>query len=77
MILTTYQEQESLHDKPNLNGTVAIVERVFQDGLTLFFDGELVASKKRYPCNQAMSYYTGCRVFLVPNGDSYVVAFPI
>ncbi len=55
----------------------AIVASVEEDGLRLIFPGEQKAGEKRYKCNKAQSFAVGDRVFLIPSGSTYVVAFPI
>ncbi len=54
--------------------TVASVE---EDGLQLIFPGENAAGEKRYKYNKSQRFSVGDRVFLIPSGSSYVVAFPI
>ena len=54
--------------------TVASVE---SDGLKLIFPGSSEASEKSYKYNKAQKFSVGDRVFLIPSGSSYVVAFPI
>lgn len=57
--------------------STAIVAQVKAEGLTLIFPDSAEPSAKAYPYNKAVSFSTGERVFLLPNGGSYVVAFPL
>ena len=41
---------------------LATVAGIFEDGLTLIFDGEGAARIKHYPCNAAVSFSGGRRV---------------
>lgn len=55
----------------------ATVYSVESDGLRLLFPDSSQPSVKRYPCNRSISFSVGDRVFLIPCGSSYVVAFPL
>ena len=57
--------------------STATVASVEDDGLRLIFPGSSEAGEKRYKCNKSQSFSVGDRVFLIPSGSSYVVAFPI
>lgn len=57
--------------------STAIVAEVREDGITLLFPDSAEPTAKAYPYNQAVSFSTGDRVFLIPSGGTYVVAFPI
>lgn len=77
MILTTYQEQESLHEGQRREGKIATVYRVNPSGIQLTFDGEKSPSRRLYAYNQTLNLNYGMRVFVLPYGDTYIVAFPI
>lgn len=55
----------------------AIVAAVEEGGLRLSFPDSDSASEQLYPCNRSITFAVGERVFLLPSGSSYVVAFPI
>ena len=55
----------------------AVVASVEEDGLRLRFPGSEEVSIKRYKYNKSVTFAAGDRVFVLPSGSSYVVAFKI
>ena len=56
---------------------LATVGAVYDDGLTLIFDGQTEASKKRYKRNTAVTFSAGQRVKIVKMSGTYIVEYPI
>ncbi len=63
-----------MNDQPNLLATVG---EVFDDGLTLIFDGQSEPTKKHYKRNVAITFSPGQRVKIVKISGTYVVEYPI
>ena len=55
----------------------AVVAAVEEEGLRLIFPDGSDAGEKCYKYNKSLDFSVGDRVFLLPCGSSYVVAFPI
>lgn len=78
-MILNYQQQQKI-EKQNAAPAayqLATVAGVFEDGLTLIFDGEGAARIKHYPCNAAVSFSAGQRVRVEKVGGTYVAAYPI
>ena len=55
----------------------ATVAAVSEEGLKLIFPDGSDSGEKRYKYNKGLQFSVGDRVFLIPSGSTYVVAFPI
>lgn len=53
----------------------ATVGAVYEDGITLIFDGQEEASEKRYKCNTSISFAAGDRVKIAQDSGTYVVEY--
>lgn len=73
--MMTYQEQESenerLENPPDQ--TFATIGGVYNDGVSLIFDGESSATTKHYKCNTFFKYSAGDRVYILKDSGTYVV----
>lgn len=56
---------------------LATVGAVYDDGLTLIFDGQTEASQKHYKRNTAVTFSAGQRVKIVKMSGTYIVEYPI
>lgn len=55
----------------------ATVGTVYEDGITLIFDGQEEASEKRYKCNTSVSFNAGDRVKIAYDSGTYVVEYVV
>lgn len=53
----------------------ATVGAVYDDGVTLIFDGQEAATEKHYKCNTAILFHAGDRVKIVSDSGTYVVEY--
>lgn len=56
---------------------LATVGGVYDDGLSLIFDGQLEASQKHYKRNTALTFSAGQRVKIVKMSGTYIVEYPV
>ena len=57
--------------------TFAIIGDVYNDGVTLIFPGQTVASNKRYKCNNSIPFQAGDRVKVLHDSGTYVVEYVV
>lgn len=55
----------------------ATVGEVYEDGLTLIFDGQEEATEKHYKCNTSVSFKAGDRVKILQDSGTYVVEYVV
>lgn len=55
----------------------ATVGEVFDDGVSLIFDGESEPSEKHYLCNRCAVFAAGDRVRILADGGTYIVEYPV
>lgn len=55
----------------------ATIGAVYEDGVTLIFDGEDAPSDKHYLCNTSVEYTAGDRVKIVECDDTYIVEYVV
>ena len=75
----TYQEEqelsaEKLEPRENAFATIA---GIYEDGVTLIFDGEENASEKHYKVNTSVTFNAGDRVKIAKDSGTYIVEYPI
>ena len=68
--METQEPQKKVHQ-------LATVQNVYSDGITLIFDGETIASTKRYKRNASVTFSTGDRVKVCAISGTYLVEYPI
>lgn len=64
-------------EAPKKQINFATVAEVYNDGLSLIFDGEEEASEKHYQCNAFVVFKKGDRVRIIEDSGSYVVEYPV
>lgn len=72
-IFTNYSE-DKLHALPV---NIATVGNVYNDGISLIFDGEGTETEKHYKCNTSIVFSAGDRVKVSRISGSYVVEYII
>lgn len=55
----------------------ATIGEVYEDGVSLIFDGETEASQKHYLVNTSVSFAAGQRVKITKDCGTYVVEYPV
>ena len=56
---------------------LATIGAVYEDGVTLIFDGQETATEKHYKCNTSVSFAAGDRVKVASISGSYVVEYVV
>lgn len=56
---------------------LATVGTVYDDGLSLIFDGQEDATQKHYKRNTAITFSAGQRVKVVKMSGTYIVEYPV
>lgn len=73
--MLTYQEKQLMMNQPVPSRQIAEVGTVYDDGISLIFDGK--ESEKHYLCNTNIAFSPGQKVRVEKIGGTYVVAYPI
>ena len=68
---TAVEQQESVEIR------MATIAEIFEDGVTLIFDGQEEATDKHYKCNTSAKLAVGDRVMLASESGTYVVAYAV
>lgn len=68
---TAVEQQESVEIR------MATIAEIFEDGVTLIFDGQEEATDKHYKCNTSAKLAVGDRVMLDSESGTYVVAYAV
>lgn len=55
----------------------ATVSEIYEDGISLLFDGEDTPSEKHYKCNSFILFAKGDRVRIVEDSGTYIVEYPV
>lgn len=78
MDIETYQDLEAVAtiDEPE-DATFATIGAVYEDGVSLIFDGMEEATEKHYPCNSFVVFAAGDRVRILKDSGTYVVEYPV
>ena len=61
----------------DLSYSFATIDQIYDDGITLIFDGEETASEKHYKCNSFCIFAPGQRVRIIKDSGTYVVEYPV
>lgn len=77
MILETYQEQQAVVPQEPTGQSFATVGTVYEDGITLIFNGAEAESLKHYKCNACVRFEAGQRVRIIEDSGTYVVEYPV
>lgn len=76
-MIETYQDLQALEIDEPAEASFATVASVYDDGLTLQFEGQATASEKRYKCNTFCIFHPGDRVRVIKDSGTYVVEYPV
>ena len=76
-MIETYQDLQALEIDEPAEASFATVAAVYDDGLTLQFEGQATASEKRYKCNAFCVFHPGDRVRVIKDSGTYVVEYPV
>lgn len=61
----------------DLSYSFATIDQIYDDGITLIFDGEETASEKHYKCNSFCIFAPEQRVRIIKDSGTYVVEYPV
>lgn len=77
MDMETYQDLAA--DEPNEvpEASFATISEIFEDGVTLLFDGLDAPTTKRYKVNAFVVFHPGDRVRVIKDSGTYVVEYPV
>lgn len=77
MDMETYQDLAA--DEPNEvpEASFATISEIFEDGVTLLFDGLDEPTTKRYKVNAFVVFQPGDRVRVIKDSGTYVVEYPV
>lgn len=77
MDMETYQDLAV--DEPNEvpEASFATISEIFEDGVTLLFDGLDAPTTKRYKVNAFVVFQPGDRVRVIKDSGTYVVEYPV
>ena len=77
MDMETYQDLAA--DDPNEvpEASFATISEIFEDGVTLLFDGLDEPTTKRYKVNAFVVFQPGDRVRVIKDSGTYVVEYPV
>ena len=70
-------EADAKQEEQPVDAQLATVGAVYEDGLTLVFDGQEAATEKHYKCNTAIAFKAGDRVKVARISGSYVVEYVV
>ena len=76
-MIETYQEKESLVLPSPAPQNFATIGEVYEDGVSLIFDGEEEPSEKHYKTNAFVVFKKGDRVRIISDSGTYVVEYPV
>jgi hypothetical protein len=76
-VIENYQKEQALEERETQDASFATIDAVFDDGLTLKFDGQEEASPKHYKCNAFCVFHPGDRVRVIKDAKTYVVEYPV
>lgn len=76
-IESSYQDAQKQEDQPITSPSFATIAGLYDDGVSLVFDGETDPSEKHYRANLYCKFEVGQRVYVAKDNGTYVVLFPI
>ncbi len=76
-MIENYQEKESLVLPSSAQQNFATIGEIYDDGVSLIFDGEEEPSEKHYKTNSAITFNAGDRVRIFSDSGTYVVEYPV
>ena len=76
-MIENYQEEKSLEIKNPQSQNFATIGHIYENGVTLIFDGEKSESRKRYKVNASAIFKAGDRVRIIKDSGTYIVEYPV
>ena len=76
-MIENYQEKESLVLPSSAQQNFATIGEIYDDGVSLIFDGEEEPSEKHYKTNAFVVFQKGDRVRIISDSGTYVVEYPV
>lgn len=76
-MIETHQEKESLAEPKPETQNFATIGEIYDDGVSLIFDGETDPSEKHYKTNAFVVFKKGDRVRIIADSGTYVVEYPV
>lgn len=77
MIKMSYQDEQRQKQNDPYIPQLATVTSAAADGLQIKFDGESIASSKKYKYNKSITFKVGDRVKVSKISGTYLVEYPI
>lgn len=77
MALETYQDLVETDPNEVQDASFAKISEIYDDGVTLIFDGMEEATQKRYQTNSFVVFKRGDRVRVIKDSGTYVVEYPV
>lgn len=77
MALETYQDLMETDPNEVQDASFAKIAEIYDDGVTLIFDGMEEATQKRYQTNSFVVFKVGDRVRIIKDSGTYVVEYPV
>ena len=77
MALETYQDLVETDPNEVQDASFAKIAAIYDDGVTLIFDGMEEATQKRYQTNSFVVFKVGDRVRIIKDSGTYVVEYPV
>lgn len=77
MAIETYQEFTRGDQNEVQDASFAKIASIYDDGVTLIFDGMNEPTKKRYQTNSFVVFKAGDRVRIIKDSGTYVVEYPV
>lgn len=77
MALETYQDLVETDPNEVQDASFAKIAEIYDDGVTLIFDGMEEATQKRYQTNSFVVFKAGDRVRVIKDSGTYVVEYPV
>lgn len=74
--IQSYQEEQVLEPLEPTDATSAVIGAIFDDGVTLIFDGNEAPSNKHYKVNTSVIFSPGDHVKISKDSNTYIVEFP-
>lgn len=77
LLETAATEVESLAIPEPQDATFATIGAIYEDGVTLIFDGLDAPTEKHYKCNSFVVFHAGDRVRIIKDSGTYVVEYSV
>lgn len=77
MAMDTYQDLAQTDPQEAQDASFATIAAIYDDGVTLKFDGMDAPTEKRYQTNAFVVFKVGDRVRVIKDSGTYVVEYPV